>query len=391
VTPSRSTSLANLSLERDAILLYDGLAGIERDPARAAAFRGIASNERRHADIWARKLAEDGVDVPPASSTPRGRIRLILLVARLFGTRAVADLVRSLEGDEEELYTAQVGPEVASIAADERKHAEIWRDLERGDGHVHTAVVTGEPAAPTAAEADTASRPGGESWHRVSRSGTLRAAIFGINDGLVSNLSLVMGVTGANTGNEFVILAGTAGLLAGAFSMAAGEWISMTSQRELFERQIAVEKEELQLMPQEERAELAAIYRRKGLAPADADRVARSLMRDPEAALDTKVREELGLDPDELGSPWGAALGSFTAFAVGAAVPLVPFLVARGNPAVAAALIASFLSLFAVGVAVSLLTGRSALFSGARQVLIGAAAATVTYLIGTFIGVQVAG
>jgi VIT1/CCC1 family predicted Fe2+/Mn2+ transporter/rubrerythrin len=391
VTPAEhATSLANLGLERDAIILYDGLAAIEDDPHRAAAFRTIAGNERRHADIWARKLAEEGLQVPAASDRARARIRLILLLARLFGTRAVADLVRSLEGDEEETYGDQAGPEVAAIAADEREHAEIWRRLESGDDEdaAHQEVAAAAISRGTIAEGATGRDEG---WHRAGRSGTLRAAIFGVNDGLVSNLSLVMGVTGAAAQNEVVVLAGLAGLLAGAFSMGAGEWISMQSQRELFERQIAIEREELKIMPAEEEQELAAIYRRKGLPAADARRVAGHLMHDPEAALDTKVREELGLDPDQLGSPWGAALGSFVSFAVGAVVPLAPFLVTRGSPAHLLSLGASFLALFMVGVGVSLLTGRSAIFSGLRQVLIGAAAALVTYVVGSLIGVQVAG
>jgi VIT1/CCC1 family predicted Fe2+/Mn2+ transporter/rubrerythrin len=397
VTPAeRATSLANLGLERDAIILYDGLAAIEDDPHRAAAFRTIAGNERRHAEIWARKLTEEGLQVPAPPGRARARIRLILLLARVFGTRAVADLVRSLEGDEEESYGDQDGPEVAAIAADEREHAQIWRRLEGGDDEdaahreVTAAAASGARAAGRATAGDGATGRD-EGWHRAGRSGTLRAAIFGVNDGLVSNLSLVMGVTGAAAQNEVVVLAGLAGLLAGAFSMGAGEWISMQSQRELFERQIAIEREELKIMPAEEEQELAAIYRRKGLPAADARRVAGHLMNDPQAALDTKVREELGLDPDELGSPWGAAFGSFVSFAVGALVPLAPFLVTRGSPAHVLSLGASFLALFVVGVGVSLLTGRSAVFSGLRQVLIGAAAALVTYLVGSLIGVQVAG
>jgi VIT1/CCC1 family predicted Fe2+/Mn2+ transporter len=302
----------------------------------------------------------------------------------------VTDLVRSLEGDEEETYGDQAGPEVAAIAADEREHAEIWRRLESGDDEdaAHREVAAAAISRGAVAEGATGRDEG---WHHAGRSGTLRAAIFGVNDGLVSNLSLVMGVTGAAAQNEVVVLAGLAGLLAGAFSMGAGEWISMQSQRELFERQIAIEREELKIMPAEEEQELAAIYRRKGLPAADARRVAGHLMHDPEAALDTKVREELGLDPDQLGSPWGAAGGSFVSFAIGALVPLAPFLVTRGSPAHLLSLGASFLALFMVGVGVSLLTGRSAIFSGLRQVLIGAAAALVTYLVGSLIGVQVAG
>jgi len=308
------------------------------------------------------------------------RVAFIILVARLFGTRAVSDLVTALEGDEEEIYGEQSSPEVEAIAADEREHAEIWRQLKLGK----TPGVGDEIAAR-------------ERWHRSGRSGTLRAVIFGVSDGLVSNLALVMGVAGAaNTatgsaapgGDEkFIVLAGIAGLLAGAFSMAAGEYISMQSQRELFERQIALERAELEAMPEEEQAEMAALYRSKGFPPDEAEAIAARLFENPERALDTLIREELGLDPGELGSPVGAAAGSFVAFALGAAVPVLPYLLASGSGAFFASIVLSLLALFMVGAAVSLLTGRGFLFSGARQVLIGAAAATVTFAVGSLIGV----
>jgi VIT1/CCC1 family predicted Fe2+/Mn2+ transporter len=381
VTPDeQARSLDNLSLERDAIVLYDRLAEMEKDPRRSAAFRSIAANERRHAEIWAQRLREDGAKVPP-SNGPRLRIRFILLVARLLGTSSVSELVRALEGDEEQAYTGQDHPDVAGIIDDERAHAEIWRRLDAGD--LDAVVASGGDTATTVATV----APVPEAWHMSGRSGTIRASIFGISDGLVSNLSLVMGVVGANADEHVIVLAGVAGLLAGAFSMGAGEWISMQSQRELFERQIELEREELRVMPEQEEAELAALYRRKGIPESEATRLAHHLMEDPEMALDTKVREELGLDPRELGSPWGAALGSFLAFVVGASVPLVPYLVADGRPAFIASLGLSLLALFAVGAAVSLLTGRSAVRSGLRQVLIGGLAAAVTFAVGSAIGV----
>ena len=375
----QAVSLANLKLERDAIVLYDALARIEKQPRRADAFRLIAGNERRHADIWAGRLREAGVTVPEADPRPRLRIRFILLVARLFGTHAVTELVRSLEGDEEEAYLDQDSPDVASIVADEREHAEIWRRL-REDA---------SPAAPAPPADLAATDTIDEAWHHAGRSGTLRAAIFGVSDGLVSNLSLVMGFVGANADRQLVVLAGVAGLLAGAFSMAAGEWISMQSQRELFERQLQLEREELKVMPEQEEAELAGLYRRKGIPAADAERLAHRLMQDPEVALDTKAREELGLDPAQLGSPWGAAISSCISFAFGAFVPLLPFLLTSGTLAFAVAVALSAVALFAVGAAVSLFTGRSALFSGARQIAIGALAAAVTFGVGHLIGVAV--
>ena len=376
----QAVSLANLKLERDAIVLYDALARLETEPRRADAFRHIAGNERRHADIWAGRLRDAGVAVPEADGRPRLRIRFILLVARLFGTRAVTELVRSLEGDEEEAYLDQDNPDVAAIVADEREHAEIWRRL-RQDAPATPAAPTSE----TIAARDTVD----EAWHHAGRSGTLRAAVFGVSDGLVSNLSLVMGFVGANAEHQLVVLAGVAGLLAGAFSMAAGEWISMQSQRELFQRQLELEREELKVMPEQEEAELAALYRRKGVPAEDAARLAAHLMQDPQMALDTKAREELGLDPAELGSPWGAAISSCVSFASGAFVPLVPFLLASGTFAFAVAVVLSAVALFAVGAAVSLFTGRSAVFSGVRQIAIGALAAAVTYGVGHLIGVAI--
>ena len=373
-------SLENLKLERDAVTLYDGLARIEKDARRAEAFRTIAGNERRHADVWATKLRALGATVPETGG-PRLRIRIILLVARLFGTHAVRDLVQALEGDEEETYNAQASPEVSAIAADEREHAEIWKRLSGGPG------ATPSPGHAAHRPSDIAAN---ERWHHAGRSGTLRAVIFGVSDGLVSNLALVMGIAGASQGQgSFVLLAGVAGLLAGAFSMAAGEYISMQSQRELFERQIALERAELEAMPDEEQAELASVYRSKGFTQAEAETIAERMFADPEQALDTLVREELGLDPDELGSAWGAAFGSFVAFAAGALVPVIPYLITTGGTAFVAAIALSLAALFAVGAGVSLLTGRSMLFSGGRQVLIGAAAAIVTYAVGLAIGVNV--
>ena len=394
VTPldpaDRDRSLANLKLERDAIVLYERLAGIEKDPHRSGAFRAIAANERRHAEIWASRLREAGALVPQAGP-PRARVRFIISVARVFGTRAVSELVQALEGDEEDLYETQSGADVESLAADEREHAAIWKRLGAGlpgvPGGNGTETSVGAPTQRARTVPVTRSRE--ETWHRSSRGGTLRAAIFGINDGLVSNLALVMGVAGANPDGRFIVLAGVAGLLAGAFSMAAGEYISMQSQRELFQRQIALEREEMKVMPEVEQEELARIFQGKGLSASEADLVARRLMADPQHALDTMIREELGLDPNELGSAWGAAGSSFLAFGIGAVIPLVPFLVASGTPPIVGSFGAALAALFLVGSAVSLLTGRGLVFSGLRQVSIGGAAAVITYIVGSLIGVQV--
>jgi VIT1/CCC1 family predicted Fe2+/Mn2+ transporter len=222
------------------------------------------------------------------------------------------------------------------------------------------------------------------------RSGALRAAIFGVNDGLVSNLSLIFGVAGAGVDNQVVILAGVAGLVAGAFSMASGEYISVRVQREVYERLIHLEAHEIGTDPDAERAELAELYVRKGLPRDLAERLATELMRDPEVALETHAREELGLDPEGgLGSPLAAAGSSFATFAAGALVPLLPFLVTSGTPAVVASAILSGIALFGVGAAMSILTARSPLLSGLRMLGLGAAAAAITYLVGKLLDVRV--
>jgi VIT1/CCC1 family predicted Fe2+/Mn2+ transporter len=223
--------------------------------------------------------------------------------------------------------------------------------------------------------------------HKGFGGGNLRAAVFGVNDGLVSNASLIMGVAGASAGTGSVLTAGVAGLLAGALSMAAGEYVSMRSQREMFEYQIGLERDELGEYPEEEAEELALIYATRGMDLEEARRITRALVQNPEAALDALAREELGLNPDDLGSPWGAAIFSFLAFAAGAVLPLVPFLIGlpRGNAIFAAAIVTG-VALFGVGAALSLFTGRGAFAGGLRMVLIGGGAGVVTWLIGSLIG-----
>lgn len=225
----------------------------------------------------------------------------------------------------------------------------------------------------------------------VARSGALRAAIFGANDGLVSNTSLIFGVAGAGVSNEVILIAGIAGLLAGASSMAAGEYISMRVQREVLERLIHLEAHEIGSDPDGEREELAAIYIRKGVSDDLAHRLAEELMRDPEVALDTHAREELGLDPEAgLGSPLGAAASSFLTFAIGALLPLAPFLITSGQPAVVWAASLAAAALFGIGASMVILTGRSWFISGMRMLAIGSSAAIATYLIGRLFGVATA-
>jgi VIT1/CCC1 family predicted Fe2+/Mn2+ transporter len=369
---------------------------MEKDPHRAGAFRTIAADERRHAEVWEGRLREAGVTIPPPGG-PGPRMRFILLVARLLGTRAVGDLVRTLEGNDERRYAkeAPLAPgagmtaTMAAMAADERRHAETWRWLEkpRGDEAAATTVDAERRGRVAASVAEITKS---ETWHRGG-AGTLRAIVFGASDGLVSNLSLVMGIAGATSETSIILLSGIAGLLAGAFSMAAGEYISVRSQVEVLERQIALERAELAAIPDEEFEELVAIYRSKGLPEDDARRFAEHIFQDPEVALQTLVREELGLDQDGISSPWSAAGGSFLAFTVGAIIPVIPFLFGGGDLVLLVSFGMSMAALFLLGALVSLLTGRNMVFSGLRQVGIGAAAAIVTYMVGRLIGVNVGG
>ncbi|MGH2629757.1 MAG: VIT1/CCC1 transporter family protein [Actinomycetota bacterium] len=232
----------------------------------------------------------------------------------------------------------------------------------------------------------------GEQITSTGKAGTLRAAIFGVNDGLVSNAALIMGFAGADQSGSVIVLAGISGLLAGAFSMAAGEYVSMRVQREMLERMLHLEAHELGSDPESERAELAEIYERKGV-PADlAEALSSALSEDPAVALDSHAREELGIDPDEgLGSPWGAAASSFVTFGLGALVPLVPFLFLEGGPATIASAVVTGLALLGVGALTARVTGRSPVAAALRQFAIGAAAAIVTFAIGLALGVSVVG
>ena len=219
--------------------------------------------------------------------------------------------------------------------------------------------------------------------------GNLRATVFGMNDGLLSNASLVLGVAGAGAGNNYVLMTGAAGLLAGALSMAAGEYVSVRTQREMYEYQIALEREEVAKYPEEEAEELALIYEARGVNIDQAREVSRSLLSRPEQALDVLAREELGLNPDDLGSPWQAAISSFLAFAFGALVPLVPFFVRLPASYVLTATITlTALALFIGGMVVSLFTGRDAFRGAIRMVLIGGGAGTVTFLVGKLLGAR---
>ena len=228
----------------------------------------------------------------------------------------------------------------------------------------------------------------GDHSHRDVKGGSARAAMFGVSDGLVSNVSLILGVAGANPAPGVVRLAGLAGLIAGACSMAAGEYVSVQAQRELLERELEVERLELEQRPEMERRELAGIYRSRGVDAAVADEVAAQLSADPETAPETHAREELGIDPGELGSPWRAAASSFAAFTVGAVIPLVPWLVGRGTGAVVASVILGVVAAVLVGALLAGFTGRSVVASSLRQLGVAILAAGITFAVGAALGVS---
>jgi VIT1/CCC1 family predicted Fe2+/Mn2+ transporter/rubrerythrin len=358
----------NFLNEQDGIALYRALATAEKDARRAAIFEKLAQAEERHARRWAKLLQVAGEGVP--DYRPTMRVRLLGGLARILGTQKVLPIVSGLEARDQTAYLSQ--PEAAGLPGEERAHSRTIRAMQEG--------VTGQEAI-----------MGRERWHSRSRGGGLRAAVFGVNDGLVSNFSLVMGFAGAEAAPEYILLAGTAGLLAGAFSMGAGEYVSVRAQRELFEQQIALEKQELEMSPKEEEEELSLIYQAKGVPQKEAAMLAQRIIRNPKTAIDTLAREELGLDPTELGSPWVAAISSFLAFVTGAIIPVAPYLVTSGTRAFPISAFLSCLALFGVGALLSVFTARGPLSSGMRMLLIGLLASGITFTVGWLLGVSVAG
>jgi VIT1/CCC1 family predicted Fe2+/Mn2+ transporter len=335
--------------EMESVFLYGVIAEVETSPERRALFTKLAGEAKGQAGLWADQIRKTGGEAPDGY-TPPARARLVAMLVRRFGPARLKAVLSAMKVR---------GMSVYGIA--------------RPPGHPvpHTVEDVGRR-------------------HRGRLAGgNLRAAVFGASDGLVSNACLILGVSGAARDGHMVLVSGVAGLLAGAFSMAAGEYISVRSQREMFEHQIGAERDELAQYPAEEAAELSLIYQARGLGKDDADRMAGQIIANPAYALDTLAREELGLDPGALGSPMGAALFSFASFAAGAAVPLVPFVIGAGAAALGAAIGLTAAVLFGVGCAISLFTGRDAVRGGLRLLLIGAAAGAVTYGIGRLLGAAV--
>jgi VIT1/CCC1 family predicted Fe2+/Mn2+ transporter len=360
---------ANLRDERESMTLYQILASTERDPHLAMIYSKMAVVEGRHAAVWEDYLREAGAAI--VLYTPSWRVRTLGWLAKRFGPGAVLPIVNSMERDAVRAYDGQPEAQAIGMPQEERSHARIFRAVEMAT----RAGVSGSVLARL------------EGRHRAAGGNALRAAVLGASDGLTSNTSLVMGVAGASLGGRSVLLTGLAGLMAGALSMAIGEWLSVQSARELNERQISVEREELAVAPAEEQEELALIYQAKGADEATARQLAQHLMAQQGSALDTLAREELGIDPQELGgSAIEAAVTSFCLFAAGALVPVLPYIFATGVSALIASLALSVFGLFTIGAGITLTTGTPLLKAGGRQVLFGMAAAAITFGLGHLVG-----
>jgi VIT1/CCC1 family predicted Fe2+/Mn2+ transporter len=331
--------------EKQSAWMYRGIAECEKDATKSRMFTGLAKAAEDQAEILCGDLRAARQGEPSFRPTPRARF--VLQLTRWLGVRRTAHLLAALK--------------VRGLSA-------------------YSAPAPGGHAMPVS------TRDLGARHKRAASGANLRAAVFGVNDGLVSNASLVMGIAGASSSHSVILTTGIAGLLAGAFSMAAGEWVSVSSQRDLYEHQIAEERDELERYPAEEAEELALIYHARGVPLEEARHMTRKMLENPEQALNTLAREELGLNPDNLGSPWGAAISSFLSFALGASIPLAPFALASSRAVESAAGLCA-LALFVVGAFLSLFSGRSLLLGGVRMLAIGAAAGAATFGIGRLLGV----
>jgi len=365
---------ANLQGEVDGAALYRALADAETDPRLKDVYGRLAAVEEAHAEFWRKQL--DSIGARVGRLQLGWRTRALAWLAHRFGPQFVLATVNTLEQRDSGQYDAQAEAVAGGLPAAERSHARVVQAI--------------ESSTPGGLQGSALARLEGR--HRAMGGNALRAAVLGANDGLVSNLSLVMGVAGAAVAEKTILLTGLAGLVSGACSMAMGEWLSVNSSREFYQKQIAIEKSELEYAPEEEIEEIALIYEAKGLPRPQAEALAQQMMANKDTALDTLVREELGIDPDELGgSAWTAGASSFLLFSVGAIFPVAPFLFLGGRTAVVASLVASGVALAAIGAGTSLFTGRSVAFSAFRQLLIGYAAAAITYAIGMLAGVTLGG
>jgi len=369
--------LRYLDEERKAALLYRSLATTLSGDRREALLE-LADIEERHSRHWIEMLTDAGIEIPDPPMHLTADDAALVHQAKTMNVDDVLEHLENAETAANSLYDNE--PDAPqSMVEDEAAHAEAFRRMREDKENV--LPIRGAMKAPGPDHM--------EPWHSTDTSGKARAIVFGVSDGLVSNTALVMGFAGANPNSNTILFAGLAGLLAGAFSMAAGEYVSVASQRDLFQREIQKEAEELLTKPEEEQKELELIYRAKGVPRDVAAATAAHIMQDPKKALDTLAREELGLNPDELGSPLKVAFSSFIAFAIGASIAVLPYLFLAGTSALVLTIVLSTIALFVVGGVVGKISGRGIVFSALRQFAWGAGAAIVTFAVGSLIGVNV--
>lgn len=322
--------------EKRSAYLYAIMAENEKNILHKKLFTDLKIAAEKQADLWENKMVTSGL-ATPATFKPD------------WNTLVVAHLVKWL--GTENLHAILSAMKIRGMSVFNRYHSE----------HKHTTF---------------------------SASNNLRAAVFGVNDGLISNMSLILGIAGANANQHFILLAGIAGLLAGAASMGAGEYVSVRSQREVFEYQIEVEKKELEEYPEEEAEELSLIYQARGVPPSEADKLAQLMIANPDTALNALVREELGINPEDLVSPYGAMISSFISFAIGAAIPLLPFVIGNYSGNLAISIAATGVTLFIIGAILSLFTNRNPIFQGLRMLFIGCIAGAITFTVGKLLGIS---
>ncbi|MBK8194056.1 MAG: VIT1/CCC1 transporter family protein [Lewinellaceae bacterium] len=372
-TQPGSTLFANVQTEVDAAFLYEKIAAAEAHPGIAAVFRNLAEIETGHAAKMLEGLTKQGISavLPP----PSWRARVLDRIGKTFGYDYIIGVMMDTEKSIAQAVVRQKTDRKMPVRGDESNHVKILESL-LGNRN----KVSGEQLSRI------------EGKHKTVGGNALRAAVLGANDGLVPNLSLVMGVAGATSGQSEILLAGSAGLLAGALSMALGEWISVKSSQELYERQMSLEMDEIISNPEGEMKEIALIYMAKGIPEAQATEMAATIMGNKDHAHEVLVKEELGINPEDLkSSAREAAITSFILFAIGAIIPLAPFFWGGGYMAILASAVFSTIGLFIIGAAITLFTGKSIWFSGMRQVIFGLMAAAVTFGIGKMIGVSIAG
>jgi len=363
--------LENWQEEIDSAAQYHAMASSEENPKISLVYENLAKVEEKHVSFWEDQLRKVGKPIPQRK--PSWRSRVLVWLAKYLGPRAVLPTLASAEQLGRDSYALQPESRKTLMSQQEHWHARVLHQLIKTQPHGVSGGTLGRL----------------EGRHRLVGGNALRASVLGANDGLCSNLSLVMGVAGASISSHGILISGIAGLLAGASSMAIGEWLSVKSARELAEREIRIESNELDADPEAEGEELQLIYESKGLSSEEARSLSRQMLSNKATALDTLSREELGIDPQELGgSPWVAAVVSFVLFSAGAAIPVLPFFFLSNSHAVLASIGLSSLMLFFIGAGITIFTGRSIWISGARQLLLGLTAAVLTFFVGSFLGAR---